>query len=155
MQLSAELEALLAPYPVITRVPVQWAQMDANQHINNVVYLQWVEAGRVDYFEQIQMLDIVQNPHGVGPILASAECKYIYPLIYPDVVLIGTRCTQVQADRFTLETAIVSAQHQRLAALNTAVVVTLDYRERRKAPVPASLRTAILRVEEQAGGYLA
>jgi acyl-CoA thioester hydrolase len=152
MALSPDLEAILAPYPILTRVPVQWAQMDANQHVNNVVYLQWVEAGRVDYFEQIDLTDITGKVHGVGPILASAECKYIYPLTYPDVVLVGTRCTQVAEDRFTLETAIVSEQHQRLAALNTAVVVTLDYTTRQKASLPSSLRLAILAVEEQAQG---
>lgn len=149
--LSPELLSVLDPYPVVTRVPVQWAQTDANQHINNVVYLQWVEAGRVDYFEQIKLLDIVDNPHGVGPILASAECKYIYPLTYPDVVLIGTRCQQITESRFTLETAIASERHQRLAALNTAVVVPMDYHTRSKAPVPSSLRDAIVAVEARLG----
>ncbi len=149
ISLTPELESILSPFPVITRIPVQWAQLDANQHINNVVYLQWVEAGRVDYFEQIKMIDIVNNPHGVGPILASAECKYIYPLTYPDEVLIGTRCTQVREDRFVLETAIASQQHQRLAALNHAVVITLDYQHRKKSPVPQSLRDAILAVESR------
>ena len=145
---SSALQELLAPYPVITRVPVQWAEMDALQHINNVRYLQWVEAGRVDYFDQLGWTDIEQNPHGVGPILASTECKYIYPLTYPDVVLIGTRCLKLEADRFTLETAIASERHERLAAINQAVIVTLDYQQRRKAKMPDSLREAILAVEQ-------
>lgn len=144
---STALQEILNPYAIITRVPVQWAQMDANQHVNNVVYLQWVEAGRVDYFEQIGLFDLVDNPHRVGPILGSAECKYIFPLTYPDTVLIGTRCRHVEDDRFTLETAIASERHERLAALNTAVVVTLDYHNRRKAPVPESLRDAIMQLE--------
>jgi acyl-CoA thioester hydrolase len=151
ISLTPELESILSPYPVITRVPVQWAQLDANQHINNVVYLQWVEAGRVDYFEQIHMIDINDNPHTVGPILASAECKYIYPLTFPDVVMIGTRCTQIREDRFVLETAIATERHNRLAAINSAVVVTLDYQTRQKSPVPESLRSAILEVESRAG----
>jgi acyl-ACP thioesterase len=29
---------------------VQWGEMDALQHVNNVVYVRWGETARIDYF---------------------------------------------------------------------------------------------------------
>ncbi len=144
---SVKLQEVLEPYPVVTRVPVQWAEMDALQHVNNVRYLQWVEAGRMDYFGQIDWINIEDNPHKVGPILSSTECKYVFPLTYPDVVLIGTRCTRVAEDRFFMETLIASEKYERTAAINEAIIVTYDYQNREKAQLPPSLRNAILELE--------
>lgn len=144
---SVKLQEVLEPYPVVTRVPVQWAEMDALQHVNNVRYLQWVEAGRMDYFGQIDWINIEDNPHKVGPILSSTECKYVFPLTYPDVVLIGTRCTRVAEDRFFMETLIASEKYERTAAINEAIIVIYDYQNREKAQLPPSLRNAILELE--------
>jgi len=147
MNLSPQLKEVLAPYPILTRIPLQWAEMDANQHINNVVYLRWLDAGRVDYATQVQIMPLVGNPHGVGPIVGKVKCKYIFPVAYPDVVIVGTRCTKVDEDRFILESAIVSETHQRLSALGETRVVSFDFVKNQKASLPQSLRKQILDLE--------
>ncbi|GAB4403208.1 MAG: thioesterase family protein [Bacteroidia bacterium] len=141
------LRTLLAPYPVVVAAPAQWAEMDANRHINNVVYLEWVEASRIAYFEQIGMMDF--GKQAIGPILSRVSCKYVYPLTYPDQVWIGTRAVALGADSFLLEAAVFSTRHHRLAALSETDVVCLDYQTRRKAPLPSDLRQRILELEQQ------
>ena len=46
-----KIAELLSPYPVISHVPVQWADMDQNQHVNNVIYLKYMEVSRLDFFQ--------------------------------------------------------------------------------------------------------
>ena len=62
--------------------------MDAFQHVNNVVYFRYFETGRIAYFERTVMRSSMSTT-GIGPILATASCKFKFPLTYPDTVLIG------------------------------------------------------------------
>ena len=140
------LDTLLSPYPVITTIPVQWGDMDAFEHANNVVYLQWVESGRIDYFEKINLMDFSE---GVGAILGSTEIKYIFPVTYPDTLYIGTRTTEIGKDRFILETGIFSEKHKRIVAINKAVIVTYDYSALKKADVPEEVKAKILALEPE------
>lgn len=143
--MSPAIQYLLSAYPVITPLSVQWGDMDAAQHVNNVVYLRWVESGRMDYFAQVGVEDFSGTQ--VGPILGAVQCKYIFPLVYPDRVFLGTRAKDFQTDRFTLETAIVSERHERLAALADAVIVPYDYANRKKAGLPQELMHRIQQLE--------
>jgi acyl-CoA thioester hydrolase len=143
--MSPSTQSLLALYPVITPIPVQWGDMDAAQHVNNVVYLRWVESARMDYFTRVDFEDF--SGKEVGPILGAVHCKYIFPLVYPDRVFLGTRAKDFQADRFTLETAIVSERHERLAALAEAVIIPYDYENRKKAGLPHELVSRIRQLE--------
>ncbi|MCG3153997.1 MAG: hypothetical protein DKINENOH_00588 [bacterium] len=137
---------LLAPYPVVIPVTVAWGEMDAFQHVNNIVYFRYFESARMAYFERINFAD--PNQHGgVGPILAHTQCRYRKALTYPDTLAIGARVSAMQADRFVMELCLVSEKLQRIAAEGTAELVAFDYRNGRKAPLPAAVRSSIERLE--------
>lgn len=140
-----KITELLASYPVISQVPVQWADMDRNQHVNNVIYLKYVEVSRLHYFEKIDFMDF-SGKHP-GPILAELECKYIFPMTYPDTAWLGSKALEVRPKEFILETLIVSEQHQRVAAKNETRVVVYDYGKQKKVEMPASMREKIFQLE--------
>ena len=145
MDIDSKLSVLLQPYPVIIQLPVQWGEMDANSHINNVSYLQWVESARIAYFKQIDFFDF--TGHKPGPILKKISTKYIYPLTYPDVVWLGSKAKQLQPDRFMLETAIFSDKNKRIAAISYSEVVIFDYQKKMKTDMPAEVRDRIFMLE--------
>jgi acyl-CoA thioester hydrolase len=140
------MEHLLKAYPVIVEIPVAWGEMDALRHINNVVYFRYFENARIAYFEKIKFWEFMNNT-GIGPILASTKCKYIAPLTFPDTVLVGTRTSEIKEDRFVMEYGLVSKRLQRIAAKGEAVLVTYNYHEKKKAPVPEALRRIISEIE--------
>ncbi len=129
----------LAIYPVHVPLPVQWGDMDAYQHVNNVVYFRWFETARMALFRSIDFTSGV----GVGPILHSTTCRYRAPVYFPDDVVTAARVTDVGDDRFTVEMAVFSAREQAIAAVGTAVIVAYDYVNKTKAPLPAAVRDAI------------
>ncbi|MCB0148997.1 MAG: acyl-CoA thioesterase, partial [Caldilineaceae bacterium] len=50
---------LLAGYPVVIEIPVAWGEMDAFQHVNNIVYFRYFESGRIAYFERAGMMNLM------------------------------------------------------------------------------------------------
>ena len=84
---------------------------------------------------------------GVGPILAATNCRFKIPLTYPDTVSIGSRVSEIQSDRFTMEYYVVSHKHQRVAAEGTGLIVCFNYAENKKTPVPAEMKQRIEALE--------
>lgn len=134
-------------YPVVIEIPVVWGEMDAFQHVNNVVYFRYFENARIVYYEKLDVLDLM-NRTTIGPILAATSCRFRMPLTYPDKVLIGAKVTNIEEDRFTMNHLVVSTMHQKVAAEGDAVVVAFNYRENKKVPIPDALRQRILDVEK-------
>ncbi|MBC6996812.1 thioesterase family protein [Neolewinella lacunae] len=132
----------LSDFKITARYPTHWGDMDQARHINNLIYLRWAETIRVVYFEAMEM-NTSFAPGGIGPILAWQDAKYIFPMTHPDTAVLGVRATAVSADRFTLETAIFSEQHQRIAAITQQIIVPYDYALLQKAPLPAAWVAAI------------
>ena len=136
------MDNLLKHCPVIIETPVAWGQMDAFRHLNNTAYFRFFESGRIAYFERLNLLEYMETT-GVGPILAATSCKFKIPLTYPDTVSIGTRVSEIEADRFTMEYYVVSHQHQKIAAEGNGLIVCFNYNENKKAPLPAELKKRI------------
>ncbi len=139
----------LKAFPVQVRIDVQWGEMDLAGHVNNVIYLKWFEHARVAYLDRLSYPIVIEPGREdlPGVILAKQDCKYLLPMDYPDTVILGIKVTELQEDRFTMHCKMFSQRHERLAAIANAVMVTFDYRHRRKASLPQSLREGIERLE--------
>lgn len=130
-------------FPVLLELPVQWGEMDAAGHVNNLIYLQWFESARAEYFTRLGQDIVFNEAGGPGFILAKQSCKYLFPVTYPDTVTVGVRVTEINEDRFTMHCKIWSGRHQRLVAIANGVIVTFDYHKREKTEVPAHLKKMI------------
>lgn len=132
-------------FSTLHEFPVLWGDMDSAQHVNNLVYLRWAETVRVLFFEAIGV-DTAFAPGGIGGILAWQDCKYTYPMTYPDTAVGGARLLELFEDRFVMETAIFSTRHQRLAAVTKQAIVPYDFGALSKLPLPQEWRAALLRL---------
>jgi acyl-CoA thioester hydrolase len=140
------MNELLADCPVVIEIPVAWGEMDAMQHLNNIVYLRYFESVRIAYFDRLGWM-VLREQTGIGPILASIQCKFKLPLTYPDTVSVGTRIPRIEHDRFSMEYWIVSHRLQKIAAEGDGVVVSFNYRENKKAPLPEEVKRRIEQLE--------
>ena len=128
------MENLLSNFNVTVKVPVLWGDMDAARHVNNTAYLRWTETARIAYFKAANGDNVEFDK--IGLILGWQDCKYIFPMTYPDTALLGIKTTEILDDRFLLETHIYSQQHKRLAAISKQVLIAFDYQALEKAPLP-------------------
>ena len=103
---------LLEGFPVITEIPVAWGEMDALNHVNNVVYFRYFETARLDYFADIGLMEEMQVTQ-TGPVLSETSSRYRRPVTYPDNLLVGSRVSELAEDSFVMEYKIVSKQQCR------------------------------------------
>lgn len=137
----------MAPeFPVTIELPVLWSDEDTFGHVNNIAYLKWCEAGRIEYLVRIGLLPGLP-PRGVGPIVASVTCHYRAPVNYPDTVTVGTRVVRVGNSSFRMDHQILSRKAARIVAEAETTLVTIDYETGSPVPVPEPVRKAIAALE--------
>lgn len=136
------MKGLLKGYTVVVDTPIAWGEMDGFQHVNNVVYFRYFENARIVYFDKLQAMSLKEKT-GIGPIMASQQCKYKMPLLYPDTISVGTRIVDMQETQFTMQYVIVSQNMKRVAAEGECLIVYFDYNQSKRAPIPDETRQLI------------
>jgi acyl-CoA thioester hydrolase len=136
----------LEGYPVVVRLPIQWGDLDAYGHVNNVVYLKWFEAARAVYASRVGV-EILARDRGIGAVLASITCKYRHPLVYPADVLAGVRVTRMSIGSVTLQCCIAEARTGVPVADAACDVVLYDFGSDMPVPVPDRIRAAVESLE--------
>jgi acyl-CoA thioester hydrolase len=68
-------------------------------------------------------------------------------LTYPDTVSVGTGVTGLGEDRFVMRFTVISHRHGKVAAQGDGLIVSYDYRNQQKVPLPAEVRAAIIALE--------
>ena len=122
-------------YPVATEIKVKWGEMDAFQHLNNTVYIRYIEDSRIDLFEKLDMSGDMKTSN-MGPILASIQCDYLAPVTYPDTLIVFSTATQTGAKKVELAHMLWSTQQNRLVAQGKGVVVYYDFKRLKSCEIP-------------------
>jgi acyl-CoA thioester hydrolase len=143
------MDATLGRYPLSVTIPVAWGEMDAFQHVNNVVYARWLETARMLYLDRIGLMRRMSE-EGVGPILARTVIDYRRPLTYPDSVRVDVTIGRIGGSSFTMSFRVRSETHDVEAATGEQVMVVYDYRAQRTIAVDETLRAAIEALEATA-----
>ncbi len=126
--------------------------MDAFGHVNNARFLAWFEAARIAYLERVGLWSREggKEASGVGPILASAQVDYLRPVRFPAQLEVGARVSRLGRTSFTMEYGVEDADSGVAYARGSTAIVTLQYPDYVKVPVPAALRSAIEALEGRA-----
>lgn len=141
------MENLMQDFPVVTEIPVAWGEMDALQHVNNVVYFRYFETARIDYFRHIQLMEDIAITQ-IGPVLSETQCRYKIPVTFPDTLLVGSRVNDVQADRFSMEYQVVSKKLGKVTTTGSATVVMFDFKNGTKAKLSERILDAIQTLQD-------
>lgn len=137
----------LDSYPVTVDIPVAWGDMDSFGHVNNTIFFRYFETARISYLEQINFMNVMETEQ-IGPIMAYTACRFKKSLYYPDTVTVGASVTEIQEDRFHMRFCVYSHAHRNICAEGDAIIVSFDYKEDRKTPVPEVVRKKILALEK-------
>ena len=145
---------LLEGYPVITEIPVAWGEMDALNHVNNVVYFRYFETARLDYFADIGLMEDMQVTQ-TGPVLSETSSRYRRPVTYPDRLLVGSRVSELAEDSFVMEYKIVSKQQGAVTTTGSAKVVMFNFKSQKRASLSPSLLEKIISMQPELGEIVA
>ena len=132
----------LAHYPIIHQQPIHWGEMDAFNHLNNVVYYRCAESVRIGYLQVLGMFD-----GSMVTVLAQSSCQYLRPVTYPDTLLLGVRCQRLGNTSIVMEYSYYSCAQEAIVATADAVIVRLDSDGKDKLPWSNEERERLLKLE--------
>jgi len=137
---------LLAGFPVVLELPVQWGEMDAYGHVNNTVFFRYFETARMAFLQRCGFVESHERDK-VGAILHSTSARFRQPLFFPDTVQVGASATEVKEDRFTMTYTVVSLTRNIVIAEGSGVIVSFDYAAGKKTGLPTRVRAAITSIQ--------
>jgi acyl-CoA thioester hydrolase len=129
-----------APFSVTFELRPRFRDTDAMGHINNAVYITYLEVARQEYW---RTLDDTQDYRRVPFILASVTCDFRSEALVSEVLEIAMRCEWIGTKSFAFRYEIRERRSKRLVAEATTVQVCYDYTRKESIVVPDSLRRAL------------
>ena len=136
----------LAHYPIIHQQPIHWGEMDAFNHLNNVVYYRYAESARIGYLKALGMFD-----GNMVTVLAQSSCQYLRLVIFPDTLLLGVRCQRLGTTSIVIEYSYYSMAQAAIVATAEAVIVRLESNGQDKKPWTNEERERLLALEATFG----
>jgi acyl-CoA thioester hydrolase len=123
-------------YRFVHRREVEFRDLDAVGHVNNAVYLGYLETARIEY------LRAVLGFEGLGDlslVVARIEIDFRLPALFGEELEVGARVPRVGTKSFDMEHR-VQAREGGVVAEATSVLVAFDHERGEPVPVPPAWR---------------
>lgn len=115
-------------FKIVSDVQVRFSDTDALGHVNNAVYLSYLESARVDYLRELLGAKKIEE---LGVIIARVEIDYKSPAFHHETMRVGCRVEEVGGSSIKMDYRVEDRDTGRLVALAKSVLVTYDYAAKR------------------------
>lgn len=132
-------------YPVELPLRIDWSELDLFGHVNNVAFMKYVQASRVNYWDTIGLTRLYDDTRQ-GPMLASTTCRFKKPLYYPGSIVVKARVDFIKNTSFGIHHIIVDHAGD-VAAEAEDVIVMYDFNAGSKIQFPVDLRRKVEELE--------
>ncbi|GGU74723.1 thioesterase [Streptomyces filipinensis] len=127
----------------IYRCPLRWSDMDAYGHVNNAIFLRYLEEARIDF------LSLRGKESKQGSVVARHEIDYKRQLVHrPTPVDIELWVTDIKAASFTVTYEVKDAEAVYVRA--ATVVVPFDFETQRPRRLTAQEREFLQKYRDDA-----
>ena len=116
------------------------ADLDAQAHVNNVVYVAWVQDIAVAHWEALAPPEIARN---VWWVASRHEIDYLAPALRDDEIEVRTRVGHGEGLRFERFTEIRRVRDDRLLARSRTLWVPVDPRTGRPTRIAPEVRALV------------
>ncbi len=139
------MKAML-PFKHAIPIQIRFSDIDRLNHVNNAVYHQYVELGRVNYFNTV-LKDLVDwNLQGF--VLARTEMDFLISLTFGQNLMCYSRVYEIGNKSLKTETHLYCVEEEpKLAVLCKGVLVCMDYVQNKSILIPEIWRTKIYAYE--------
>ncbi len=128
-----------------TSVSTRWGDADMLGHINNVIFVRYLESGRLDYLDRVLGLKFKQ-PLAQGILVADMKVSYLSQAHHPTNFQVATRVSRIGNTSFDVLANIYNENGTAVVA-SKAVCVWFDFVQNQKQPVPLAARDAMFDLE--------
>jgi acyl-CoA thioester hydrolase len=110
-------------FKVVTEVQVRFSDTDGLGHVNNAVYLSYLESARVDYLRELLGAKKIEE---LGVIIARVEIDYKSPAFHHETLRVGCRVEEIGGSSIKMDYRVEDKDTGRLVALAKSVLVAYD-----------------------------
>lgn len=119
---------------------LRWRDLDAYHHVNNSVFLTFLEEARIQWFES---LSEPWRNDSAEPVVAASQINFRRPILYPETLAITLRAGRLGRSSFTIAHRIVRrGDPSVLYSDGETVLVWVSPADGRPVPLPQSVRRA-------------
>ena len=118
-----------------TSIQIRFVDIDQFGHVNNAVYLSYLEISRIPYFDQIiGKIDWMQE----GMILGKIEIDYLEPILLNDAIKVRVWCSKIGNKSFELSYLLlkISEGEEKEMAKAKSIMVCFNYIENKSILMP-------------------
>jgi acyl-CoA thioester hydrolase len=127
------------PHIYSHRLDVRFRDCDALGHVNNAVYLTYLEQARLHCWRALWGFGGEAGSTAPGVIMARAEIDYQAPAHFGQTLDVRISLAAIGKTSFTYDYEIVDEQGRTIASART-VQVMYDYEAARPVPIPDDIR---------------
>lgn len=124
-----------------TEVPVRFQDLDVAGHVNNAVYVTYLEEARVDYLKDVLNVELDE----LNAVVANLEINYRRPIQELGDVTVAVRTLEPGTSSVPMEYEIRVGDE--VVATAETVMVTVDYETGETYPVPDEWREPVSKFE--------
>ena len=128
-------------------IRVHYADTDAQQIVYYGSYFTYMETGRQEYWRKlgIRLKDMWEQ--GIAMTIVEADCRYLKPASYDDVLDVHVRTSRLGRHSVTLEFLIIRRSDDAITAMGKNVFVAVAKESWKPTPIPDWFRKATERFE--------
>ena len=127
-----------------TQIKIRYADLDTYGHVNNKVFLSFLEEARIAYIKDLG-LDKKVTIFDFGSVVGRIDIKYLYPVQFGDDVWAYTRCNRLGNKSYDLENVIVVNKNGKeiISAEATVTMVSFDLKTGKTKPLTPEMIKAV------------
>lgn len=130
-------------------IPVQmrFNDIDMLGHLNNSVYMEFMDLGKASYFKAVlpQRIDWKQ----INVVIVNINCDFFAPAYFHEPLEVMTAVTSVSERSFKLEQRIVNSKTGEVKCIGRTVMAGFDVKTAQSAPISAEWLEALTAFEQR------
>lgn len=135
------------PFKHKLKLQLRFNDVDIFGHVNNSVFLQFFDLGKLRYFEDVLGKDF-QNS-GLAVVVANINCDFVTPAFMNENLEVHTQCVRIGDKSMTLEQRIVCTDSEVVKCAARTIMVGFDPASLRSAAIPDNIRHEFERYENR------
>ena len=114
----------IAEYSQHYELKTRWKDIDSFGHVNNAVFLTYIEDARIMYFKR---WNVTEKKRSL--IVASIKIDYLRQIEHPSDLIVGQKISRIGNSSFDIQSAIFLNNDPKPAANSLVSCVCFDYEQ--------------------------
>ena len=135
------------PFHHIIEVQTRFNDFDIFGHVNNSCYMQYLDMGKLKYFEDA-LGHKVDSTAEIGAVIVNINVNFFSPAKFGEPLVVATECVRISRRSFTLDQRVVNPENGDVKCAASTILSTFDVHTERAVELSHEWADALTRFEQ-------